>query len=69
MQTELMAKYKFSADIIDFNLKKNEAVQQKTSQNKSKKNSCYRTDERYFCKDRDCEWWCECQQLVAEWMR
>ncbi len=31
--------------------------------------TCFRTDERYFCKDRGCGSWQECQKLVAEWMR
>ncbi len=69
MQTEVIAKHKFSADIVNFNLKRTESQLKKTSQNKSEKKACYRTDERYFCNDRDCEWWSECQQLVAEWMR
>jgi hypothetical protein len=69
MQTEITPEYQYSTEVIDFNLKKAGAMQQKTAQIKSKKRACFRTDERYFCRNRNCDWWSECQQLVAEWMR
>ncbi len=69
MQTAKNTEYQFSAKVIDFNLKKAESIQQKSSQHKSEKRACFRTDERYFCRNRKCDWWSECQQLVAEWMR
>ncbi len=69
MQTQNITEYRFSAEVIDFNLKKAESLQQKTAQAKSEKKACFRTDERYFCHDRDCIWWSECQQLIAEWLR
>jgi hypothetical protein len=28
---------------------------------------CFRTDQRFFCKNEDCEWRDRCFKLVASW--
>jgi len=30
---------------------------------------CFRTDQRYCCNEKNCEWVSECKSLVAEWRR
>ncbi len=69
MQTEKMTEYKSSAEVIDFKAYKSGLMAAKTSFNKSEETTCFRTDERYFCHDRDCVRWNDCQQLIAEWLR
>ncbi len=31
--------------------------------------TCFQSEQRYFCKKKNCEWQCECKKLIAEWMR
>ncbi len=69
MQTAKKLEYDSSAKIIYLKLHKLEERQEETSQNESGKMSCFRTDERYFCKDTECASWNECKKLVAVWMR
>ncbi len=58
-----------SAKIIFLKIHKLEGRQEETVQNQSEKMSCFRSNERYFCKDTECTSWNECKKLVAEWMR
>lgn len=30
---------------------------------------CFQSDQRYFCKKKNCRWKCDCKKLIAEWMR
>ncbi len=30
---------------------------------------CFQSDQKYLCREFDCEWRRECLKLVAEWMR
>jgi len=69
MQTAKKLEYDTSAKIIHLNIHKLERRREHALQNESEKMSCFRTDERYFCKDKECVSWNECKKLVAEWMR
>ena len=31
--------------------------------------ACFRSETRAGCKDRECQWRCDCMKLVAEWRR
>ena len=30
---------------------------------------CFQSDDKYLCREMECEWRSECMKLVAEWMR
>lgn len=32
-------------------------------------NQCFRSDQRFLCKHKNCRWQCDCKILIAEWMR
>ncbi len=69
MQTARKAGYEITAEIIPFKTMNSGEKKAKDLQNETEKMSCFRTDVRYHCKDRDCDCWNECQKLIAVWMR
>jgi len=69
MKADVKAKYEYSAEIIDFKLKKTEMKQDNDLENDSRKRACFRTDRRYMCQESNCASASECKKLVAIWMR
>lgn len=69
MQPAKKVEHDFSANIIDFKTKMSVRRQKMTMHNETGEKTCFRTPERYFCKDTECSCWNECKKLVAEWMR
>jgi len=42
---------------------------ERTIHRSQKKPLCFRSDERYFCRRRDCPLRADCFRLIAEWHR
>ena len=69
MKADEKPKYEYSAEIIDFNLKKVEMKKYSDKQNASEEKPCFQTDQRYFCEEMNCACAKDCKKLIAEWMR
>lgn len=69
MSVAIKPEYNSSAETICLKITESGQKQEKILQNKSEKRACFRTSERYSCKETECGCWNECKKLVAVWLR